>query len=84
MPIGLLDFRREARATQLAPGDTFICLSDGLLDLFDTIEDAVEAARITVVDYPDPADAVKIVEEYARDHTATDDITCIVVRRDPL
>lgn len=84
MPIGLLDFRREARAVQLAPGDTFICLSDGLLDLFDSIDEAVEAARITVVNYPDPAEAVKIVEEYARDHVATDDITCIVVRRDQL
>jgi serine phosphatase RsbU (regulator of sigma subunit) len=82
MPVGLLDFRRAAREVQLAPGDTFICLSDGLLDLFDTIEDAIEAARVTVVDYPDPAEAVKVVEEYAREHAASDDITCIVVRRD--
>ena len=84
MPIGLLDHRRTARAIQLAPGETFICLSDGLLDLFGTIEEAVEAARLTVVDYPDPAECVKVVEEYAREHLASDDITCVVVRRDHL
>jgi hypothetical protein len=54
-----------------------------LLDLFGTIEEAVEAARITVVDYPDPSDCVRVVEEYAREHLASDDITCLVVRRDP-
>jgi serine phosphatase RsbU (regulator of sigma subunit) len=84
MPMGLLDFRRTASHFELEPGDTFICLSDGLLDLFDTIDEAIEAARVTVVDYPDPAECVNVVEEYAREHRASDDITCIVVRRDPL
>jgi hypothetical protein len=83
MPLGLLDFRRTASQITLEPGDTFICLSDGLLDLFDSIEEAVEAARVTVVDYPEPQECVDVVAGYAREHQATDDITCIVVRRDP-
>lgn len=83
MPLGLLDFRRAAERIELGPGDTFICLSDGLLDLFDDIDAAVEAARLTVVTYPDPAECVKVVEDYAREHRASDDITCVVVRRDP-
>jgi serine phosphatase RsbU (regulator of sigma subunit) len=82
MPVGVLDYRRAAQQVELGPGDTFICLSDGLLDLFGTIEEAVEAARVTVFDYPDPSECVRVVEEFAREHLASDDITCLVVRRD--
>ena len=34
---------------QLEPGDTFVALSDGALDLFETIEEAREAIRETIV-----------------------------------
>ena len=65
----------------LEPGDTFIALSDGLLDLFDTIEEAREAARATVASCSTAQEVVDIVAAYARDHHATDDVTAVVVRR---
>ncbi|QNN52999.1 PP2C family protein-serine/threonine phosphatase [Nocardioides mesophilus] len=84
LPLGVpTDSRRPAGTVMLHPGDTFICLSDGLLDLFDSIEEAIEAARITVVDYRTPRAIVDTVEGYGREHLASDDITCVVVQRDP-
>lgn len=65
----------------LEPGDTFIALSDGLLDLFDTIEEAREAARATVASCSTAQEVVDVVAAYARDHHATDDVTAVVVRR---
>ena len=65
----------------LEPGDTFIALSDGLLDLFDTLEDAREAARATVESCSTAQEVVDIVAAYARDHHATDDVTAVVIRR---
>ena len=65
----------------LEPGDTFIALSDGLLDLFDTIEEAREAARATVASCSTAQEVVDIVAAYARDHHATDDVTAVVIRR---
>ncbi|MEO5709731.1 MAG: SpoIIE family protein phosphatase [Nocardioidaceae bacterium] len=66
----------------LEPGDTFIALSDGMLDLFDTIEEAREAARATVAACSTVQEIVDIVAEYSRIHHATDDVTCVVIRRD--
>jgi hypothetical protein len=65
----------------LEPGDTFIALSDGLLDLFDTLEDAREAARATVESCSTAQEVVDVVAAYARDHHATDDVTAVVIRR---
>ena len=61
--------------------DTFIALSDGLLDLFETIEEAREAARETVAASSSAREIIDIVAAYARDHRATDDVTCVVIRR---
>ena len=66
---------------QLEPGDTFVALSDGALDLFETIEEAREAIRETIVAARDPQEVVDIVAAYSKDHHATDDVTCVVIRR---
>jgi serine/threonine protein phosphatase PrpC len=68
----------------LDPGDSFICLSDGLLDLFGSIEEAREATCATVASCSGPEEVVQVVLDYARDHLASDDATVVVVRRDPL
>jgi serine/threonine protein phosphatase PrpC len=65
----------------LEPGDTFVALSDGALDLFDTIEEAREAIRETIVAASGPQEVVDIVAAFSRDHHATDDVTCVVIRR---
>jgi len=69
---------------RLRPGDSFICLSDGLLDLFGSIEEAREATRETVTACSGPDEVVQVVLDYARDHLATDDATVVVVRRDSM
>jgi sigma-B regulation protein RsbU (phosphoserine phosphatase) len=74
----------RADQVTLEPGDTFIALSDGMLDLFDTIEEAREAARATVAACPTVQEIVDIVAEYSRIHHATDDVTCVVIRRNEL
>lgn len=73
----------RARSTALAPGDTFVCLSDGLLDLFPDIDVAQEAIRETVTSCRSVEEVVDTVTRYARDHQADDDITALVVRRSP-
>ncbi len=71
----------RADQVTLHPGDTFIALSDGLLDLFDTLEEAREAARETVATATTAQEIVDIAADYSRDHHATDDVTCVVIRR---
>jgi hypothetical protein len=71
---------RADRVT-LHEGDTFIAMSDGLLDLFATLEEAREAVRETVIACSSAQEIVDVVAAFARDHRATDDVTCVVVRR---
>ena len=71
----------NVRSVRLEPGDTFVCLSDGLLDLFDSLEEAREAIRLTVVESRDPHEVVDIAVQYGRDHHATDDLTIVALRR---
>ncbi len=71
----------RAQQIVLQPGDTFIALSDGALDLFETIEEARDAARRAVVACTSAQEIVDLVARYTRRHGATDDVTCVVVRR---
>ena len=71
----------RAEQVQLEPGDTFVALSDGALDLFETIDEAREAIRETIVAARDPQEVVDIVATYSKDHHATDDVTCVVIKR---
>ena len=72
----------EEHTVDLEPGDTFICLSDGMLDLFPDIDAAREAARETIVKYGSSAqEIIDVIAWYAREHEATDDVTAVVIRR---
>jgi serine phosphatase RsbU (regulator of sigma subunit) len=71
----------RADEVTLEPGDTFIALSDGLLDLFETLEEAREAARVTVHAATSAQEIVDVVAAYSREHHATDDVTVVVIRR---
>jgi hypothetical protein len=85
VPLGVtLDDAWTQDSVVLGPGDSFICLSDGLLDLFGSIEEAREATCATVASCSGPEEVVQVVLDYARDHLASDDATVVVVRRDPL
>ena len=80
MGMGAVD-PREPVTTTLQPGDTFICCSDGLLDVLDTDDPFGHVQRV-LADLG-PHGAVKEALRLAKaDERATDDITVVVVRRD--
>jgi serine phosphatase RsbU (regulator of sigma subunit) len=66
----------------LEPGDTFIALSDGLLDLFETIDEARERTRETVLACGSAQEIVELIGAYSKHKQATDDVTVVVIRRD--
>lgn len=65
----------------LNPGDTVVCVSDGLLDLFDTLPAAREALREAVVAAAGVDDLVSRVTAFGRRSKATDDVTVVAVKR---
>ncbi|WP_283091346.1 PP2C family protein-serine/threonine phosphatase [Microbacterium paraoxydans] len=80
MGMGVVD-PRESVTTTLEPGDTFICCSDGLLDVLDPDDPFGHVQR--VLDSLGPDGAVQEALRLANsDDRATDDITVVVVRRD--
>lgn len=72
---------REPIMTRLEPGDTFICCSDGLLDVLDEDDPFGHVDRVLTALGPDGAvqEALRLANS---DDRATDDITVVVVRRD--
>jgi serine phosphatase RsbU (regulator of sigma subunit) len=82
MPLGVsTPATYRAASVQLEPGDTFVCLSDGLLDLFATVAEAREAIRQTIVNSASMTEVIDRVAAYSREHRATDDVTAIVISR---
>lgn len=72
---------REPRATRLEPGDAFVCCSDGLLDVLDPDDPYAHVYRVLTTLGPDGA--IREALRLAYDDRATDDITVVVVRREP-
>lgn len=72
---------REPRATRLHPGDAFVCCSDGLLDVLDPDDPYAHVYRVLTTLGPDGA--IREALSLASDERATDDITVVVVRREP-
>lgn len=71
----------EAGAVTIEPGDTFVSVSDGLLDLFPSFSEAAEALRRTVASSGSAKEVVDRVVDYGRRHGATDDVTVVALRR---
>jgi len=80
MGMGVAD-PREPITTTLEAGDTFICCSDGLLDVLDEDDPFAHVDRVLAALGPDGAvqEALRLANS---DERATDDITVVVVRRD--
>ena len=72
----------RAGRVAMGPGDTFVCVSDGLLDLFPTFAEAGEALRRTVMSSASAKEVVERMVRYGRRHGATDDVTVVALRRD--
>jgi len=72
---------REPRSTRLEKGDAFVCCSDGLLDVLDPDDPYAHVYRVLTALGPDGA--IREALSLASDERATDDITVVVVRREP-
>ncbi|KSU76744.1 Response regulator receiver domain-containing protein [Pseudarthrobacter enclensis] len=68
---------------ELAPGDSLVVVSDGVLDVFDSVEDFTEAVRRTTQAEASAQGASSAILSLAPAETAEDDVTVVVVRRLP-
>jgi hypothetical protein len=68
----------------LAPGDTIVTFSDGVLDLFDgTLETTLAEVEDLVRSVGDPEALVAALTAPARARHDVDDVTVVAIRRDP-
>ncbi|MCY1380919.1 Stage II sporulation protein E (SpoIIE) [compost metagenome] len=71
----------EEAELDLRPGDALVVVSDGVLDVFPSVEEFTAAALQVTLGQPS-ADAVcAALLALAPSHTAEDDVTAVVVRR---
>lgn len=82
LPLGALDGSTwaEHHAT-IDVGDTFVSISDGLLDYFDTPDDAANAVVRSTVAASGAEDLIERICNYSMGHLVMDDLTAVVVRR---
>ncbi|WP_413319292.1 GAF domain-containing SpoIIE family protein phosphatase [Agrococcus sp. 1P02AA] len=81
LPLGMgMGEQRTQAAVMLAPGDAFLCCSDGLLDVLDPGDPFQHVSSV----YAErgPAGAVREALRLAAERNAPDDVTVIIVRRD--
>lgn len=82
MPLGAWpDSTWDEGELRLAPGETLVSVSDGVLDLFDGSLSALEDVAALVRDSPDAQTAVDRVVRAARGQELVDDVTVLVVCR---
>ncbi|MFI7583636.1 PP2C family protein-serine/threonine phosphatase [Kocuria sp. M1N1S27] len=67
----------------LAPGEALVVVSDGLLDAYEDVEEAVRAVADVVSRHEDAESACTAVLDLASGQALSDDVTAVVVRRRP-
>ncbi|HEY9354974.1 MAG TPA: SpoIIE family protein phosphatase [Arthrobacter sp.] len=65
----------------LAPGDSLVVVSDGVLDVFDSVEAFTAAVLLAAHGQPSAQSASDAILSLAPAETAEDDVTVVVVRR---
>ncbi|WP_332760727.1 PP2C family protein-serine/threonine phosphatase [Pseudarthrobacter sp.] len=70
-------------AVSLAPGDSLVVASDGVLDVFDSVEQFTEAVLAAAHGQVSAQSASDAIMALAPAETAEDDVTVVVVRRLP-
>jgi sigma-B regulation protein RsbU (phosphoserine phosphatase) len=68
---------------ELAPGDSLVVVSDGVLDVFDSVEDFTAAVQQATQGIGSAQAASSAIMALAPAETAEDDVTVVVVRRLP-
>lgn len=71
----------EMMKLTLAPGDSLAIISDGLLDIYDTLDQFAAAAAGMVAAADSAADACEKLLVLGEDPRVEDDVTAVVVRR---
>ncbi|WP_285320830.1 SpoIIE family protein phosphatase [Pseudarthrobacter sp. lyk4-40-TYG-27] len=69
---------------ELAPGDSLVVVSDGVLDVFGSVEDFTDAVQHATQAAGSAHEASTSIMALAPAETADDDVTVVVVRRLPL
>ena len=83
VPIGVLpDDSWSEHVVQLDPGDTLLCVSDGVLDFFSSALEVLDAAAILARGADSAQQVIDEITRFARARRIKDDITALVVRRD--
>ena len=82
LPLGTVDGSTwaEHHAT-IGVGDTLVSVSDGLLDYFDTPENAARAVVRSTVAATSADDLLDRISNYSMGNLIMDDLTIVVVRR---
>lgn len=65
----------------LSPGDSLVVVSDGILDVFGSVEEFTDAVRRSTHGQPTAEAACAALLELAPADTAEDDVTAVMVRR---
>ncbi|HEX8508528.1 MAG TPA: GAF domain-containing SpoIIE family protein phosphatase [Propionibacteriaceae bacterium] len=81
-PLGaVLGWEWQQQYAELAPGDTFVSVSDGWLDFFETVQDAATAVVRVVLESSTAQEVVDHIGRVSGKETLLDDLTVVVVRR---
>jgi DNA-binding response OmpR family regulator len=67
----------------LGPGDALVVVSDGMLDVFDDVEQAARAVAASVTAHADARVACEALLGMVPGQGASDDVTAVVLRRRP-
>jgi serine phosphatase RsbU (regulator of sigma subunit) len=84
LPLGVdQDMAYPDHEAQLRPGDTLLCFTDGLLELYGGGREGLDQAGRLVREHPDPADLAGYIRQLAVSGMPADDVTAIAIRRMP-
>jgi hypothetical protein len=84
LPLGSdLNTTWQSKETRLDPGDVLMVVSDGLLDIYPEREEVLEAARRLADSGRNSEQMCDRILEAAVGHDVADDLTALVIRREP-
>jgi len=82
LPLGMPELEPwRVQRDVLAPEELLVVVSDGLADLFPSIDEALESATDLARSGRSAAAIVELITSYASEHNASDDVTALVLRR---
>lgn len=73
----------QGHRSQLDDGDVFVCVSDGVLDLFPVELEALHDLERLLAATPEPARIVEVVERLALERDRSDDVTVVATALAP-